>query len=1290
MKAFNKLFNPKDKTAKTAKKEPAIVTVQSLSPLNNDTVLVQLELPPDVTFSDFAAAALSKLDLAGHRFNGHSPQFLINTAGGKMSILDNRDVVNAIMSKSQVFVEWRVREIANSSLPLPVPVPLAAAKWICKEHRTASHDIFVSYRRENEGDLVKTLVPYLEKVGKRRLGNKMSVFWDQKCLNDAQNWKEGFINGLQQSRVIVYLLSAESFTTMNQNVLAGKEDNVLIEIEKGIELAEYSPNVRLCPVLLDTIDGDGNVVPFTKLPKFDPVLKSFSNDQLVSVFSPEAFVTSQSRSGKTLCDTISWLFQNNCIHLTPTEGRLYQVVYNVIDLVRPLSEVTSDILSTLPEPPVHFVGRSNILSEVQMQLINHGAAILVAQGGMGKSSIALQYVRQHRRFYDSIFWIPCNTAATAISALRGYAGSHFHLTTFETIAPEDLVRFMMLDQVLDSVILSGDVLVTSRSNSSLEVKMRSWVDPLVKNIPVETWSSDISHQFLMQRLSKRYQYLISSQNEVAALHELLQHIDGLPLAAEQAAAFIERQQCGFSDLIVRINSYLPQAPDSRVGIASLSLSAIVKAGLDTIGPAASLLMQVLSFYGSRDIPFDLVNQVVFLLSECNFEGTSKSDFDSLLLLRQLRSQSLVYNSANNTLTTHSLIQEVVMSETLLSTRPQLTQISLQSLLTLFPPKIDDQFESSKIPLATVLLSHTEAAAKKILPDSVDNPSESFGTLDDLQCQCQSFCLFVGYDTQCMDILNDMYSRRVAHYNTLEHIHIASALNSMGVVSFWQGKYAKAANFLKDSHGIKMKLYGTSEHPEVAETLCNMGQVADRQGDYAKAMQLYEESLAIYVKVYGTREHAEVAVTLSCMGQVAHSQGDYAKAMQLYEESLAIKVKVYGTREHAEVALTLNCMGQVADRQGDYAKAMQLYDEELAIVVKVYGAREHAEVAVALNSMGQVAHRQGDYAKAMQLNEESLAIKVKVYGTREHASVATTLNCMGQVAHSQGDYAKAMQLYEENLAIYVKVYGTREHAEVAVTLSCMGQVADRQGDYVKAMELYEESLAIKHGEVAVTLNSIGQVAHRQGDYAKAMQLYEESLAIEVKVYGTREHAEVAVTLSCMGQVADSQGDYAKAMQLYEESLAIEVKVYGTREHASVAVTLNCMGQVADRQGDYSKAMQLYEESLAIKVKVYGTREHAEVAVTLNGMGQVAHRQGDYAKAMQLYEESLAIDVKVYGTREHPSVAIILHSMSMCYYKMVDMSGMQRCADEALQIYSQCLLPDHPHVAALLEFLSDVSR
>ncbi|KAI8801287.1 hypothetical protein BJ742DRAFT_36017 [Cladochytrium replicatum] len=186
--------------------------------------------------------------------------------------------------------------------------------------------------------------------------------------------------------------------------------------------------------------------------------------------------------------------------------------------------------------------------------------------------------------------------------------------------------------------------------------------------------------------------------------------------------------------------------------------------------------------------------------------------------------------------------------------------------------------------------------------------------------------------------------------------------------------------------------------------------------------------------------------------------------------------------------------------------------------------------------------------------------------------------------------------------------------------------------------------------------------------RQIELYEECLAIYVKAYGTREHAEVATTLNCMGQVADRQGDYAKAMQLLEESLAIKVKALQTV---------------------YGKAMQLYEESLAVKVKAYGTREHPSVAVTLNCMGQVASSQGDYAKAMQLYEESLAIKVKAYGTRQHPSVAITLHAMSVCYYKMVDRIRTQKCADEALKIFSKCLPPDHPHAAALHVFLSDMS-
>ena len=44
-------------------------------------------------------------------------------------------------------------------------------------------------------------------VQKTKSGKPLTVFWDNKCLNDGKNWKQGFIHGLQQSQAIVLLLS---------------------------------------------------------------------------------------------------------------------------------------------------------------------------------------------------------------------------------------------------------------------------------------------------------------------------------------------------------------------------------------------------------------------------------------------------------------------------------------------------------------------------------------------------------------------------------------------------------------------------------------------------------------------------------------------------------------------------------------------------------------------------------------------------------------------------------------------------------------------------------------------------------------------------------------------------------------------------------------------------------------------------------------------------------------------------------------------------------------------------
>jgi hypothetical protein len=66
--------------------------------------------------------------------------------------------------------------------------------------------MWLNNKQEPEGGVVEHLYKSLA-VQKTKRGKSIFVFWDKQCLNDGQNWQSGFIHGLQQSQVIILLLS---------------------------------------------------------------------------------------------------------------------------------------------------------------------------------------------------------------------------------------------------------------------------------------------------------------------------------------------------------------------------------------------------------------------------------------------------------------------------------------------------------------------------------------------------------------------------------------------------------------------------------------------------------------------------------------------------------------------------------------------------------------------------------------------------------------------------------------------------------------------------------------------------------------------------------------------------------------------------------------------------------------------------------------------------------------------------------------------------------------------------
>ncbi len=201
-----------------------------------------------------------------------------------------------------------------------------------------------------------------------------------------------------------------------------------------------------------------------------------------------------------------------------------------------------------------------------------------------------------------------------------------------------------------------------------------------------------------------------------------------------------------------------------------------------------------------------------------------------------------------------------------------------------------------------------------------------------------------------------------------------------------------------------------------------------QHDDARAATLFERALALYEQA---GDRGGRAAVLGRMGLVALDQGDDARAATLAGESLALRREV-GDRWGA--ANALSTLGIVARLHGAYEPARELFHESLAL------KRELGDtwgIAYALNNLGLVAREQGRAEEARTLHEEALTLFREVHGT---PGVADALHNLAMVARDQGDDDRAAELAGQSLSVRHDVGDRRG---LAATLDTAWMSAPRQ-------------------------------------------------------------------------------------------------------------------------------------------------------------------------------------------------------------------------------------------------------
>ena len=793
-----------------------------------------------------------------------------------------------------------------------------------------------------------------------------------------------------------------------------------------------------------------------------------------------------------------------------------------------------------------FTGREEILEALHAQLGANQAATLTQSyalhglGGIGKTQVAVEYAYRHRFAYDAVLWVEAETQTTLVSSFVALA----ELLALPERTEEDqrkivasVLRWLnqhqnwllLFDNVEDLALLKSFLPASGQGVLLLTTRLHT-LGTVAQPIELPPMTREEGLAFLLAR-STRYPGDKSSpvydSHERAAAQEIVAAMGGLPLALDQAGAYIDATQCSLSDYLRLLQSSQYRLLDEQ-DLASdhpLSVSRTFALAFERIeqqNPAAAEILTVCAFLAPDAIPESFFLEGATQLGP-TFEALAADPLAFQDALKTLLTYSLLQRGpATHTLTIHRLVQVVHKERLAKEIQRSWARRIVEALSQLFP--IDEGIQEDYWQAGKRLLSHALMAlefSQRWEEDEVHSLALRCLVAAYL-CNCAQYAEAEVHFERCLRVGEALLGS--------EHPLVAEALYGRAKLYFEQSKYAEAEPLYQRALSIREQQLGPA-HPLVAHSLNGLAHLYREQSKYAEAEPLYQRALSIQEQQLGPA-HPQITQTLTGLAHLYRDQGKYTEAEPLYQRALHIWEQQLGPA-HPQVAHSLNGLANLYSDQGKCAEAEPLYQRALYIWEQQVGS-EHPLVAAPLNNLASLYHDQGKYKEAELLYQRALHIWEQQLGPA-HPRVAYALTNLANLYCNQGRYVEAEPFYQRALHIFEQQVGP-EYIYVAYPLQGLANVYREQGKYEQAAPLYQRASAIyqrhvvsNHPDFAEHLHDFAHFQQMQQHNEESLSLYQQALAIREQVLGPH-HPKTEATRAAYAQLLQEMGRIEEAARV----------------------------------------------------------------------------------------------------------------------------------------------------------------
>jgi tetratricopeptide (TPR) repeat protein len=741
-----------------------------------------------------------------------------------------------------------------------------------------------------------------------------------------------------------------------------------------------------------------------------------------------------------------------------------------VKLAEPAPERALRIVD-LPYPAnPFFTGRDADLARVHEELqaapvaalIQGRVRALAAMGGIGKTTLANEYARRYWRLYPQILWVDARGGLERGFALlfgklfpgRSDAGlqqpDRAKLALAELSGRAD--RLLVLDNVEDaqSVLpwLPRDP--TTGCRTLITSRFADWPTAAgIRAVQLEVLESEPSREFLLARTGRT-----AEGPERAACDDLARELSYLPLALEQAAAYIAAPGAG-ADFAGYLRFYREATAEllARGALGSTEYpdpgdhhlagdSDETVAGVPRRAAAVRLVCGYTDPSGAGDARGQRrVGAGRLFWPGAATVGPAAAELRMHDALTGLARYSMTLGGTDMTFRMHGLVQAVerVHAEAdgaVAETRDR----ALTRLTDLFP---DAPKDPAQWPLCRLLLPHQQVLLTHPFPDSAADRSANLLSLAGSFLQASgdvaaALPLCRHALETCERVLGDEHPDTLIGVNNL-----AECLRELGDAAAALPLHQRA---LESRERVLVK-----EHPQTLLSVNNLSGCLFALGDAAAALPLLQRALESYEQVLG-KEHPDTLANVNNLAQCLRALGDAAAALPLHQRALESSERVLG-KEHPRTLISVNDLAECLRSLGDAAAALPLYTRALESREQVLG-KDHPDTLISVNNLALCLLALGDAAAALPLYRRALESSERVLG-KEHPHTLTTLDNLARCLRELGDAAAALSHCRRALESRERVLG-KEHPDALTTLDNLAECLRELGDAAEALPLFRRA------------------------------------------------------------------------------------------------------------------------------------------------------------------------------------------------------------------------------------------